>query len=91
MAPPTRTTTTDHEAIRRWVEARGGTPTARRGVGTADASTELGIDFSQHGRDDDIKHISWTDWFAQFEHADLAFSTNGSETDDTFFEFVSRN
>ena len=90
MSPLTRTTT-DHEAIRRWVESRGGTPTAQRGVGTADASAELGIDFSPSGHDDGIKHISWTDWFAQFEHADLAFRTEADATEDKSFEFVTRN
>jgi hypothetical protein len=92
MSPPTRTTTTtDHQEIRQWVEARGGTPTARRGVGTADASTELGIDFSPNPVDDGIKHVSWADWFAQFEHADLAFRTDAVETDDESFELVTRN
>ncbi|MCB2053144.1 MAG: hypothetical protein KDE35_02735 [Geminicoccaceae bacterium] len=87
-------TTTDHETIRNWVEARGGRP-ARVGA-TADGEPGSGrggvlrIAFED---EDDLEQLSWDDFFAIFEKNDLAFlhqdqTSNGSTS--RFFKFVAR-
>ncbi len=83
-------TTTDHDEIRRWVEARGGRPTAVRGTGGEDAGI-LRIDFDDPGGDDDesLEQISWDEFFETFDNSDLAFLYQ-DEGDSRFNKFVSR-
>ncbi|MCL3883730.1 hypothetical protein [Marivita sp. GX14005] len=62
------TTTTDHEVIRNWIEARGGRPSRVRG--TEDGGL-LRIDFAP--QDDDLEAIDWDTFFETFEDRKLAF------------------
>lgn len=70
-------TTTDHETIRRWVEARGGRPATVRGTGTKDRPGVLRIDFAEdQGSDrgeERLEPISWDAFFTKFDEERLAF------------------
>ena len=69
----TSKTTTNHDEIRRWVEARRGRPahvkqTARDGdVGI------LRIDFPSYGGEDTLEELTWEEFFAKFDREKLAF------------------
>lgn len=83
--------TTDHEEIRRWVDARGGRPAvvASTWDGT---SGVLRIDFNE--KDDELEEMSWDDFFRVFEENELEFLyqeelEQGGES--RFFKFVARN
>ncbi|MEA3003921.1 MAG: hypothetical protein QOH81_2709 [Sphingomonadales bacterium] len=63
------TTTTDHDEIRRWAEARGGHPARVRGTEI------LRIDFDERRGDDDeaLERIGWEEFFDIFDRERLAF------------------
>jgi hypothetical protein len=84
-------TTTNHDEIRRWVEARGGRPAAVRDTGNGDDAGILRIDFGD--QDDGLEEISWDEFFNTFDESDLAFlyqeeTSEGGES--RFNKFVSR-
>jgi hypothetical protein len=86
------TTTTDHDEIRRWVEEHDGKPASVRGTGDGDAGV-LRIDFPGGAGEDQLEHMSWDDWFEEFEANNLAFlyqQEKASGEDSTFFKLVSR-
>ncbi len=64
------TTTTDHDEIRRWAEERGGSPAAVKRRTRGDAGI-LRIDFPGFSGNN-LKHISWDEWFDTFDHSELA-------------------
>jgi hypothetical protein len=63
-------TTTDHTAIRKWAEARGGRPARVKGTGKGDDPGILRIDFGEP--DDSLEKISWEEFFEKFEDNELA-------------------
>ena len=82
--------TTDHEAIKSWVEKRGGRP-AR--VAQEDKSGGiLRIDFQEP--DESLEEISWEEVFEIFEENKLAFlhqdRTSSGKTS-RFVKFVNRD
>jgi hypothetical protein len=83
--------TTDHDEIRRWVEAHEGKPATVKGTG--DGAGVLRIDFPGGAGEDQLRHIDWDEWFAKFDDSDLAFlyqERKGDGSDSTFFKLVSR-
>jgi hypothetical protein len=90
MADQGGTTTTDHDTIRKWAEARGGRPA--RVSGTGDEGGILRIDFQEP--DERLEEIDWETFFAVFEDRKLAFlfqdKTAGGKTS-RFNKFVSRD
>lgn len=64
-------TTTDHETIRRWAEARGGRPARVKGTGGKNDPGLLRLDFGE--RDPQLEEISWEEFFQKFDESDLAF------------------
>ena len=60
--------TTDHNVIRHWVEARDGRPARVRDTGNGGV---LRIDFDPS--DDSLEPIEWDDFFKIFEENGLAF------------------
>ncbi|HBT00108.1 hypothetical protein ACFSDD_28565 [Salipiger marinus] len=64
----TSTTTTDHDTIRRWAEARDGNPALVRGTGEDGV---LRIDFNE--REERLDPINWDEFFRVFEQNNLAF------------------
>ena len=88
-------TTTDHDEIREWVQARQGFPAAVRGTGNDDAMNfdpgELRIDVSNGAGEDGLIPLSWDDWFDKFDREQLAFVYQEGKTsgdDATYYELV---
>jgi len=84
-------TTTDHDAIRKWIEARGGRPTKVKGAEGDDGEGILRVDFAEP--DDKLEPIDWKEFFETFEDRKLAFlhqdkTADGHES--RFFKFVRR-
>ena len=87
-------TTTNHDVIRSWAEARGGRPAAVDGTGDDDHSNDAGLlrfEFRDPG--DQLDDVDWEPFFATFEDRGLAFvyqekTSDGSES--RFNRFVSR-
>jgi hypothetical protein len=82
--------TTDHDAIRRWAEQRGGTPARVKSTGRgAGDSGILRIDLPGDGPDPNLEPITWDEWFKAFDENGLAFLY---EQDDNsrFYKLVSR-
>jgi hypothetical protein len=66
--------TTDHEAIRRWAEERGGKPAAvKRTYEPGKQTGILRIDFPGYSGKDSLEEISWDESFGKSEGANLAF------------------
>jgi hemerythrin superfamily protein len=65
--------TTDHEVIRRWVEARGGCPAHVKGSGTRREPGILRIDYPGFSGSSSLEKISWKTFFDAFDANDLAF------------------
>ncbi|HEX7045180.1 MAG TPA: hypothetical protein VF203_11270 [Burkholderiales bacterium] len=85
--------TTDHEVIRKWVEARDGVPARVKATGSKDDPGLLRIDFPGYRGKESLEHISWEDFFAKFEEKDLAFlyqETMKSGEPSRFFKLISR-
>ena len=83
-------TTTDHDTIKKWAEARGGKPATVEATGDANDPGVLRIAF------DDDANLTTTDWdtfFEAFDEDGLAFlyqekTKDGSES--RFCKFVRR-
>ena len=86
--------TTDHDEIRKWVEARGGVPATARSTGRKDEPGVLRIQFQEQESGDSLEEISWDDFFEKFEEQKLAFlyqdETKQGKTS-RFFKFVNRD
>lgn len=84
-------TTTDHDAIRRWAEDRGGHPATVKATHEGDDVGIIRIAFDD-GKEE-LEAISWDDLFQKFEDQKLAFlyqeETKSGGTS-RFFKFVKR-
>jgi len=63
----------DQDEIRRWAEERGATPA--RVKDTARGSADVGIirlDFPGYSGEGSLEHITWEDWFEEFDKRNLA-------------------
>ena len=85
-------TTTDHEEIRQWAEARQGRPACVKGTGERGDMGVLRIDFPG-GEERKLQSVSWDEWFEKFDENGLAFlyqdKTAGGKTS-RFNKLVSR-
>src|SRR5688572_14903676 len=66
-------TTTDHDEIRRWAEARGGHPARVKRTGKGDDPGILRIDYDGYSGSQTLERIEWDEWFAAFDENGLAF------------------
>lgn len=88
--------TTNHEQIRRWVEARNGKPVRVHGTGSADDAGVLRIDFPEANEDEDdekLEEISWDEFFQKFDEKRLSFvyqENTASGEPSRFNRFVNR-
>jgi hypothetical protein len=90
--PSQSTTTTDHDEIREWVEQHDGKPACVRGTGSDHDIGILRIDFPGGSGEDELKHVSWDEWFGKFDASGVAFLYQKEKTDgddSTFFKLVS--
>lgn len=76
-------TTTDHNEIRRWAEARGAQPACVKGTGGAQDVGMIRLDFPGYSGAESLQPISWDEWFRAFDANDLALvyqeTTSGGE------------
>ena len=87
-------TTTDHEEIRRWAEARHAKPSCVRGTGSKNDVGMLRLDFPGYTGEDKLEHISWDDWFEKFDERGLALlyqEETAAGEKSNFNKLVSRN
>jgi hypothetical protein len=85
--------TTDHEEIRRWVEEHGGHPARVRETGENGEGGVLRIDFPGGAGEEQLEHISWQQWFDEFEKQGLALlyqERKAGGEDSTFAKLVGR-
>ena len=67
-------TTTDHDTIRQWVEAREGKPsTVRATIDEDDDAGILRIDFPGGAGEEALEEISWETFFEKFDEEGLQF------------------
>src|SRR5947208_4531233 len=83
-------TTTDHDEIRRWVEARGGYPAHVTRTESGDDPGVLRIDYPGYSGQDTLGRIEWDQFFEWFDRDKLAFLYQ-DEGDSRFSKFVSRD
>lgn len=69
---PLSKTTTDHEEIRRWAEARGGKPACVRRTGSQNDAGVLRINFPGYSGDNSLQEIGWDEFFNKFDQNGLA-------------------
>lgn len=89
-------TTTDHDEIRRWAEARGGKPAAVKN--TARKGDDVGIlrlEFPRaaQANDDNLEEITWDEFFEKFDASNLALVYQDETADgerSNFNKLVSR-
>lgn len=65
--------TTDHNEIKKWVEARSGRPTTVKSTSSNGEPGLLRIDFPGYSGGDSLEEISWEQFFEKFEESKLAF------------------
>lgn len=82
-------TTTDHDAIRHWVEERKGRPAVAR-TGRREGGV-LRLDFGE--KEEHLEPIEWDEFFQIFDESKLAFLHQDRTADghlSRFSKFVSR-
>ncbi|MDP5185245.1 Rho termination factor N-terminal domain-containing protein [Blastococcus sp. BMG 814] len=82
--------TSSHEVIRRWAEERGGVPATVEGTEHGDHLGVLRFDFG--GENENLRHVSWDEWFATFDLRKLNFLYQEERKDgnqSTFFRLES--
>jgi hypothetical protein len=84
--------TTDHAAIREWTEKRGGHPATVKSTADDSKAGILRLDFDP--KDEDLKDVSWQEFFRKFDNEGLAFLYQDETSDgkiSRFHKFVDRN
>jgi hypothetical protein len=87
-------TTTNHAEIQAWIEKREGQPATVKGTARQGETVGmLRVSFPGHGRDESLQEVTWEDFFAKFDQANLAFlyqDTTEEGGTSRFFKFVRR-
>ena len=65
-------TTTDHDEIREWAEARGAKPSCVKRTGGKGDAGILRLDFPGYTGGDSLEQISWDEFFEKFDESNLA-------------------
>jgi hypothetical protein len=67
--------TTDHQQIRKWVEARGGKPAAVKATHRGDDPGIIRVIFpgAPNANEASLEEITWDEFFEKFDEAGLAF------------------
>jgi hypothetical protein len=72
MSSHSSKTTTNHDEIRRWAEARGAKPACVKGTGGHGDPGMIRLDFPGYSGSESLQQISWDEWFRAFDENDLA-------------------
>ncbi|WP_198425744.1 MULTISPECIES: hypothetical protein [Microbacterium] len=67
------TSTTDHDVIRQWAEDRHAAPATVEGTEHGGNVGELRLDFDFGNDLEDLRQVSWDEWFAAFDERGLEF------------------
>ncbi len=91
---PRAIATTDHQAIRQWIEARNGHPSVVKSTESSSPGKAglLRIDFNKP--EEALEEVSWDDFFETFDENQLAFlyqEKTASGRKSRFNKFVSRD
>jgi len=90
----TSSQTHDHNKIKKWAEERGGVPAKVNDTSSSVADGILRIHFPENSDStDDLKEISWEEFFKNFDENNLDFLYQDSKSDSqqsTFHKFVKR-
>ena len=87
---PTKSiTTTDHDEIRRWAEARGAKPATVARTHKKGETGVIRLDFPGFSGENSLEEISWDEFFETFEDRKLAFLYQDEE-DSRFSKLISR-
>lgn len=81
--------TTDHETIRKWVEARKGRPARVKATGRGKDPGILRIDFPGFSGEDTLETIEWDEFFEWFDKNKLALLLS-NERGNRFNKLVDR-
>lgn len=84
--------TTNHDVIRKWVEARGGNPSRVKGT-RGKGSGVLRIDYPGFSGEETLEAIEWDEFFEGFEENNLSFLYQDETKDgelSRFSKFVER-
>ena len=81
--------TTDHETIRKWVEARKGRPARVKATGKGKDPGILRIDFPGFSGEDTLVEIEWEEFFEWFDKNKLALLLS-NERGNRFNKLVDR-
>ena len=65
-------TTTDHEEIRKWAEARGAKPACVKKTGGKGDIGMIRLDFPGYSGGDSLEEITWDEFFEKFDESELA-------------------
>ncbi len=79
-------TTTNHDHIQRWAEARGGEAARVKGTERHSAGL-LRIHFPEGSDDDALEAIGWEEFFEKFEEKSLALVYQEATTDGQISRF----
>jgi hypothetical protein len=85
-------TTTDHQVIRAWAEARGGAPAQVEDTGNS--SGDAGVLRIEFGDSDQLDEVDWEPFFRTFDDRKLAFVYQERTSDGSisrFNKFVRRD
>ena len=77
--------TRDHDVIRAWAEARGGTPADVEGTGDGGGAGVLRIEFRDEG--DRLEGVGWEAFFATFDDSDVDFLYQERTSDGSLSRF----
>ncbi len=66
-------TTTNHDEIRQWAEARGGYPARVKGTQKGNRAGVLRIDYPGFAGGTTLEPITWKEFFQTFDEVELAF------------------
>ena len=81
--------TTDHDTIRKWVEARKGRPARVKATGRGKDPGILRIDFPGFSGEDTLEEIEWDEFFEWFDRNKLALLLS-NERGNRFNKLVAR-
>lgn len=84
-------TTTDHDTIRKWAEARQGHPAAVKATHKGRDAGILRIDFDDGEPDEGLERIDWDLFFRKFDDSGLSFLYQDKTADGNtsrFFKFI---
>ena len=93
MTSPTSKTTTNHDEIRRWAEARNATPARVKGTGSTNDPGMIRLDFPGYSGES-LQPISWEQWFKAFDDNKLALVYQDETADgakSNFNKLISRD